>query len=188
MKSVGIIFGRFNPPHKGHRVAWQMASENNYWYVGTNKNTIGPKDPLPYDTKIEIMEAIWPKVKEHIVSEQSWLTLASMVYKTHGNVKLNVYTDEAWVYKALVEYNNIHHKPHGFYSFDNLALVLTPRLSSATDLRNAAITNDPIAFELAAGVDSKLLINNKSFFEIVAKYLKGYNNEHRRPKEISRSK
>ena len=27
-KSVGIIFGRFNPPHMGHMKAWEMASEN----------------------------------------------------------------------------------------------------------------------------------------------------------------
>lgn len=32
--SVGIIFGRFNPPHKGHRAAWEMAAKNPAWYVG----------------------------------------------------------------------------------------------------------------------------------------------------------
>ena len=37
-KSVGIIFGRFNPPHMGHMKAWEMASENSTWYVGTNKS------------------------------------------------------------------------------------------------------------------------------------------------------
>ena len=56
---VGIIFGRFNPPHKGHRAAWQKASEmSDIWYVGTNKSTQGPKDPLPYDVKIAAMVAI----------------------------------------------------------------------------------------------------------------------------------
>ena len=50
-KSVGIIFGRFNPPHMGHMKAWEMAAENPSWYVGTNKSTQGPKDPLPFDIK-----------------------------------------------------------------------------------------------------------------------------------------
>ena len=65
--SVGIIFGRFNPPHKGHRAAWEMASKNPQWFVGTNQSTVGPKDPLPYDVKIEAMKAIWPELEGHIV-------------------------------------------------------------------------------------------------------------------------
>ena len=94
-KSVGIIFGRFNPPHMGHRAAWEMAAQNPHWYVGTNKSTQGPKDPLPFDIKVKAMEAVLPEIKGHIVAEQSWLTLASKVYEKHGNIVLNVYTDEA---------------------------------------------------------------------------------------------
>jgi len=40
--TVGLIFGRFNPPHKGHKAAWQMCSKNTHWYVGTNRETMGP--------------------------------------------------------------------------------------------------------------------------------------------------
>ena len=48
---VAIIFGRFNPPHKGHKAAWEIASQSPVWYVGTNKSTQGPKDPLPFEIK-----------------------------------------------------------------------------------------------------------------------------------------
>ena len=30
-ETVGLIFGRFNPPHKGHKAAWEMASEETHW-------------------------------------------------------------------------------------------------------------------------------------------------------------
>ena len=106
-KTVGLIFGRFNPPHKGHKAAWEMASKNDEWYVGTNKSTQGPKDPLPYDVKIKAMEAIMPEIAGHIVPHQSWLTLASKIYEDHGKVILRAYTDEKWVTKALVDYNNV---------------------------------------------------------------------------------
>ena len=45
--SVGVCFGRWNPPHKGHRAAWEIAANFGTFYVGTNKNTEGPNDPLP---------------------------------------------------------------------------------------------------------------------------------------------
>jgi hypothetical protein len=118
-KEVALIFGRFNPPHKGHRAAWELASKSPIWYVGTNQSTQGPKDPLPYDVKIEAMKTIWPEVEGHIVAETSWLTAASMIYKKHGDVTLLCLTDEDWVTKTIKDYNG-KEGPHGFYNFKNI--------------------------------------------------------------------
>jgi len=169
-KSVGIIFGRFNPPHQGHRAAWEMARENSAWYVGTNKSTQGPKDPLPFDIKVKAMQAVYPEVKGHIVAEQSWLTLASKVYEKHGNIVLNVYTDEDWVTKALVQYNG-KKGAHGYYEFGTIQQQATPRLSSATALRAAVAADDRDAFGQAAGVDPNTLVAGHPFFDVVKHYL-----------------
>lgn len=175
---VAIIFGRFNPPHQGHRAAWKLASQNKHWYVGTNKSTQGPKDPLPYNIKIKAMETIWPKVAGHIIPNQSWLTLASEVYKKHSNVELKVYTDEEWVLKALKQYNGIKGKRHGYYNFSKITHVATPRLSSATALRTAVANDDRKAFAEAAGVSADTLINtnngNIKFFDIVVEHLENF--------------
>lgn len=172
-KSVGIIFGRFNPPHQGHKAAWEMAAENPHWYVGTNKSTQGPKDPLPFDIKVKAMEAVWPDIKGHIVAEQSWLTLASKVYEKHGNIVLNVYTDEDWVTKALVQYNG-KEGAHGYYEFGTIQQQATPRLSSATALRAAVQAGDRDAFAQAAGVPADTPVAGHSFFDVVAHYLMPY--------------
>ena len=169
-QSVGIIFGRFNPPHMGHMKAWEMASENNAWFVGTNQSTQGPKDPLPYDIKVKAMLAIMPEIKGHIVPETSWLTLASKVYKKYGDVALNVYTDEDWVTKALVQYNG-KEGAHGFYNFSNIQQQATPRLSSATALRAAVQADDRDAFGQAAGVDPNTPVAGRPFFDVVKHYL-----------------
>lgn len=169
-KSVGIIFGRFNPPHQGHRAAWEMASENSIWYVGTNKSTQGPKDPLPFDIKVKAMQAVYPEIKGHIVAETSWLTLASKVYEKHGNIVLNVYTDEDWVTKALVQYNG-KEGAHGYYEFGTIQQQPTPRLSSATALRAAVAADDRDAFGQAAGVDPNTLVAGHPFFDVVKHYL-----------------
>ena len=172
-RSVGIIFGRFNPPHKGHRAAWEMASENDRWFVGTNQSTQGPKDPLPYDVKIEAMKTVWPEVDNHIVAETSWLTLASKVYKSFGDVTLNVYTDEEWVTKTIIQYNG-KEGAHGFYNFKDINQIPTPRLSSATALRAAVQAGDRDAFSDAAGVDADTPIGSIAFFDLVAQYLNPY--------------
>lgn len=181
--SVGFIFGRFNPPHKGHRAAWEMLSKNTHWYVGTNKSTQGPKDPLPYDVKIKAMETIWPEVAGHIVPHQSWLTLASEIYKKHGDVVLNVYTDEDWVLKALDQYNGAEGKSHGYYNFSKINSVPTPRLSSATALRAAVAAGDKKAFADAAGVPADTPVDGKPFFDLVAEYLGQYKKEDASPEE-----
>jgi len=168
--TVGIIFGRFNPPHMGHMKAWEMASENDNWFVGTNQDTQGPKDPLPYDIKIKAMQAVWPEIKGHIVPETSWLTLASKVYKKYGSIVLNVYTDEDWVTKTLIQYNG-KEGAHGFYNFKDIVQQTTPRLSSATALRNAVAADDRDLFGQAAGVDPNTLVAGQPFFDVVKHYL-----------------
>jgi hypothetical protein len=154
----------------GHVKAWEMASENSAWYVGTNKSTQGPKDPLPFDIKVKAMEAVYPEIKGHLVAEISWLTLASKVYEKYGNIVLNVYTDEDWVTKTLIQYNG-KEGAHGYYEFGTIQQQTTPRLSSATALRNAVAADDRDAFGQAAGIDPNTLIAGHPFFDVVKHYL-----------------
>jgi hypothetical protein len=173
-ETVGLIFGRFNPPHKGHKAAWKMSSQETHWYVGTNQSTVGPKDPLPAQAKVVAMETIWPEVKGHIVFSQSWLTLASELYAKHPDATLKLYTDEAWVPKTIQQYNGTE-GPHGSYNFKDIEWVKTPRLASATDLRAAVLNDDPEAFGNAAGVPADTVVDipgeNVTFFDLVKKYL-----------------
>lgn len=168
--TVGIIFGRFNPPHVGHKAAWELASKADHWFVGTNKNTQGPKDPLPFDVKVEAMKTIWPEVDGHIVAETTWLTLAASVYKKYGDVDLEVFTDEDWVTKTLNQYNG-KDMQHGYYNFSSITQKPTPRLSSATALRDAVANNDREAFSKAAGIDADTIIAGQQYFDLVADHL-----------------
>jgi adenylate kinase family enzyme len=169
---VAIIFGRFNPPHMGHKAAWELASKSPVWFVGTNKSTAGPKDPLPYDVKVEAMKTVWPEVEGHIVAETSWLTMASKVYEQYPKATLLCLTDEDWVTKTIKDYNG-KEGPHGYYNFAEIKQKPTPRLSSATALRDAVTKGDRDAFSKAAGVDADTLVDGVPFFDLVAKHL-GY--------------
>lgn len=179
LKTIGVCFGRFNPPHRGHREVWKAASTNPIWYVGTNQDTAGPKDPLPYDIKLQCMAAVWPKVAGHVVPEQSLLTLASSVYGKYGeNVHLKVYTDEEWLYKTLMQYNGVSDKPHGTYKFAQIDWIKTERLASATNLRAAVRSDDRHAFYKDAGIkpSATVDVNGEQWpvFDVVAHYLNKY--------------
>lgn len=182
--TVGIIFGRFNPPHKGHRAAWEMAAQNDHWFVGTNKSTEGPKDPLPFKIKVEAMKTIYPELEGHIIAEQSWLTMASKIFSKYGDVVLNVYTDEDWVIKTLLQYNG-KESAHGLYNFSSIQQHPTPRLSSATALRTAVVNGDRNAFSAAAGVEANTEIAGQPFFDLVSHYLMPYQNA---PKKVVKKK
>jgi hypothetical protein len=120
------------------------------------------------------MKTIYPEIDGHLMSEQSWLTMASEIYKKHPNSKLLVFTDEDWVTKAIVQYNGVEGKAHGFYNFKDIQQKPTPRLSSATALRDAVKVGDREAFANAAGVSADVKIAGKLYFDLVAEYLLPY--------------
>lgn len=171
--SVGIIFGRFNPPHQGHKAAWQEAAKNTHWYVGTNQSTIGPKDPLPFEIKIQAMETVWPEIKGHIIPEQTWWSLAAAVYKKHGEIDLKIITDEtdAKVFVPGLQKQNGVEGRHGYYKFSSIEWQPAPRVSSATALRAAVANDDPEAFSKAAGVPADTKVSGQPFFDLVKYYL-----------------
>jgi hypothetical protein len=187
--TVGVCFGRFNPPHKGHRAAWETAAQFNHFYVGTNQNTQGADDPLPYDAKLLAMEAIWPEVAGHVIPETNLFTLVSKVYKQYGEaVDLKVCTDEDWLVNALQKYNGKEGN-HGYYKFASIEQIPTPRLSSATKLRAAVRAGDREEFSEAAGVpaDTPIKYNGRNirFFDLVAHFLKQFPEKVKKKKEVS---
>ena len=189
---VGVCFGRWNPPHQGHKAAWETAAQFDHFYVGTNKNTEGPKDPLPYEVKLKCMEAIWPEIAGHVIPEQSLFTLVSKVYAKHGeHTHLKVCTDEDWLTKSLIQYNG-QEGAHGYYKFASIQQVPTPRLSSATALRAAVRAGDKDAFAQAAGVDANTPIHigkrSMGFFDVVAHYLAKHPEPVKRAKAVAETR
>jgi nicotinamide mononucleotide adenylyltransferase len=177
-ETVGICFGRFNPPHKGHASAWEDASSCDHWFVGTNENTQDKNNPLPYNVKIKCMEAVFPDVAGHISPSKNVFELVTKIYKKYGdNLDLKVYTDEDWLAESLERYNGKESK-HGYFKFNSITQVPTSRLSSATALRTAVLEGDREQFSSAAGVaaDTPIKLEGRSvrFFDLVLRYLKEY--------------
>ena len=181
LNQVAIIFGRFNPPHKGHKVAWERAATIPHWFVGTNASTVGPTDPLPFNIKEKAMLAIWPELKGHLITQQDWFTMATAMYERYGEIELVCVTDEAWVEPGLKKSNGVENR-HGYYKFSNIRLFhkdvhaakADMRKSKASDLRAAVLADDRAKFAEAAGIPADTIVAGHPFFDLVAHYLKPY--------------
>ena len=169
--SVAFCFGRFNPAHQGHMKVWNAVKQaGQEWFVGTNPTTVGPNDPLPFDVKSAWMKAIDPELEGHLLGETSILTLASKIFEQVGEGATISYVTDAqdwqWSGKLLNDYNG-KQATHGYYNFTRIQHVVSPRVTSSTDLRNAARAGDEQTFYRLAGVDPSLRVNGKSYFDAV---------------------
>lgn len=173
VKDVAIIFGRFNPPHIGHKRAWQLGEQFDAWHVGINPKTLGEKNPLPFESKVEVMESLLPGVKEHVIAESTWWTLAARIYEMYGNVNLHIITDEtdAKKYVPGLQSSNGKAQQHGYFNFKSIVWEQADRISEASLLREAVIKRDKIAFSEYAGIDANTNINGRTYYDIVSEHL-----------------
>jgi nicotinamide mononucleotide adenylyltransferase len=174
---VAIMFGRFNPPHYGHRDAWIVASKFPHWYIGTNQSTEGPKDPLPFEIKIEAMKTVYPEIEGHLVAEQSWFTLAVMVFKEHSeNTILRIVTDpeDKNIYVPMIQKQNGIEGPHGYYKFAGIEWEKADRKSEASLVRKAVKENNPQDFEKFSGVPADTTVAGRPYFDLVREYMLPY--------------
>jgi len=174
-RTVGICFGRFNPPHKGHKAMWEIASQFDDYYVGTNPDTHGQHDPLPISVKLLAMQTIMPSITQHIVITKNLFSLAAGIYADLGDgIDLYVCTDENWLTDRLNMYNGIVNT-HGFFKFRTIQHVLTPRLATASNLREAVRIGDREMFTNEAGIsaDTEIELNTRviKFFDIIEEFL-----------------
>jgi len=170
--NAAIIFGRFNPPHKGHSAQWQAMASYSYWYVGTNPKTQGPNDPLPYEVKLDAMKAVFPALEGHVTAQQDWLHLASFVFRQHPDVEiLTCYTSEDWVLPLLQKYNG-KPGPHGTYQFSTLEQKNIADDTRASQMREAVRQGDRKKFEALSGVPENTPVAGKPYFDTVATYMR----------------
>lgn len=178
--TVAFAFGRFNPAHQGHIEVWRAVEQAGAnWFIGTNPSTLGPNDPLTFQQKSAWMAEIYPPIQGHIVAEQSVLTLAAFIFKKlRKNERATVAyitddTDWAWSGKLLNQYNGVEGS-HGYYKFAEIIHVPSPRVSSATALRDAARANDKVAFYHASGTDPKSKVAGLTYFDTVKQACEKY--------------
>ena len=154
-KPIRFTFGRFNPPHIGHKKLLDAVAKGGGTYkIFPTRTQDKNKNPLDPDTKIRLMGLLFPEHEWHIVNNPSLKTIIQIMQRLStmtNDVTMVVGDDRVASFdKLLNSYNGKE------YAFDTInvesAGVRDPDAvgvegASATKVRDAVIANDYKTFE-----------------------------------------
>jgi len=150
MKSVVFTYGRFNPPHKGHRLMIEQVIEtarksNKTPVVVVSHSTGNSKNPLPVENKMKILKRWFPNVT--IVSSAKNRSIAKITENFNQNSIMVVGANRQNSFK--------------FLPFKKVAVPRSNTAPSATMARAAAAAGNKNAFKNMTGYNLTNNLRNK---------------------------
>ena len=150
MKSVVFTYGRFNPPHKGHRLMIEQVIEtarrtNKTPIVVVSHSVGNAKNPLPVENKMKILRRWFPGVT--ILSSSKEKSIAKIAQDFNKNSIMIVGQNRQNSFK--------------FLNFKKVAVPRTVNAPSATMARAAATVDNKVAFKNMTGYNLTNNIRNK---------------------------
>ena len=150
MKSVVFTYGRFNPPHKGHRIMIEQVIEtarksNKTPVVVVSHSTGNVKNPLPVENKMRILKRWFPNVS--IVSSAKDRSIAKIVENFDKNSVMVIGQNRQNTFK--------------FLPFKKVAVPRSNNAPSATMARAAAKAGNKNAFKNMTGYNLTNNLRNK---------------------------
>ena len=123
--TLTIAFGRFNPPTTGHEKLLDTvasSSDDNDYMIIPSRTQDKKKNPLDADTKVSVMQKMFPKHKDKIVNDKANRTIFDVLKKAHtdgyANVRILGGADRVKEFEKLT--SNYNGK---LYNFDNVEVV-----------------------------------------------------------------
>jgi cytidyltransferase-like protein len=150
MKSVVFTYGRFNPPHKGHRLMIEQVIEtarrtNKTPIVVVSHSVGNAKNPLPVENKMRILRRWFPGVT--ILSSSKEKSIAKIAQDFNKNSIMIVGQNRQNSFK--------------FLNFKKVAVPRTANAPSATMARAAAAAGNTRAFKNMTGYNLTPNLRNK---------------------------
>ena len=155
--TLTIAFGRFNPPHIGHQQLMDVAAgsvndseDNSDYIIVPSRTQDNKKNPLDPDTKVAVMQQMFPHHGKKIVNDPNNKTIFDVLKSAHAdgyaNVRIVAGSDRVKEFEKLsTNYNG------SLYSFDNVEVLSSGERDpdsdgvegmSASRMRLAASEND----------------------------------------------
>jgi len=151
--TLTVVFGRFNPPTKGHEKllkAAKKASVGGELKVYPSRTQDPKKNPLDPDMKISYMKKMFPDFKENIINDDEMRSIFNVLIAAneegYSNVNIVVGSDRQ------SEFENLAQKYNGdLYNFDLIRVISAGVRDadaegvegmSASKMRKAVVDND----------------------------------------------
>lgn len=174
-KTLTVVFGRFNPPTKGHQNLFNKASKiagESVFKIYPSRMVDPKKNPLDPDTKISIMRQMYPKYGEKIVNDENIMTIFDVLQKAEEDgftsVNIVVGSDRQPEFEKLaLQYNG------NLYNFDEINVVAAGKQDADSDKKNNTGISSSQLRKAAAENDFQTFISGlpKSFESTHAKKL-----------------
>lgn len=150
MKSVVFTYGRFNPPHKGHRIMIEQvietARKTNKTPIVVVSHSVGnTKNPLPVENKMRILRRWFPNVT--IMSSAKNRSIAKITENFNQN--------------SIMIVGANRQNSFGFLPFKKVAVPRSNNAPSATMARAAATAGNKNAFKNMTGYNLTNNLRNK---------------------------
>ena len=123
--TLTIAFGRFNPPTTGHEklldTVASSSDEDDYMIV-PSRSQDNKKNPLDADTKVSVMQKMFPKHKNKIVNDANNRTIFDVLKKAHNDGYTNVRIVGGG--DRVKEFDKLANDYNGkLYQFDNVEVM-----------------------------------------------------------------
>ena len=123
--TLTIAFGRFNPPTTGHEKLLDKvasSSDDSDYIIVPSRSQDAKKNPLDPDTKVSVMQKMFPKHKNNIVNDKNNRTIFDVLKKAHTDgytyVRILGGADRVKEFEKLTgDYNG------KLYNFDNVEVM-----------------------------------------------------------------
>ena len=123
--TLTIAFGRFNPPTTGHEKLLDTvasSSDNDDYMIVPSRSQDKKKNPLDADTKVSVMQKMFPKHKNKIVNDVNNRTIFDVLKKAHNDGYSNVRIVGGG--DRVKEFDKLANDYNGkLYQFDNVEVM-----------------------------------------------------------------
>lgn len=150
MKHITFCYGRYQPPHIGHRKLMSTTagtSSNGEYAIFASTRCEPKKNPLPYVVKTQFIKEMFPEFSSHVHVDENIkdiMQVATHLYKCgYRSATFVGGVDQIDEFKELLNKYNGTNSSHGFYKFDSLNFVTSdsPEVH-ATQIRECVKLND----------------------------------------------
>jgi len=123
--TLTIAFGRFNPPTTGHEKLLDTvasSSDDDDYMIIPSRSQDKKKNPLDADTKVSVMQKMFPKHKNKIVNDANNRTIFDVLKKAHNDGYANVRIVGGG--DRVKEFDKLANDYNGkLYQFDNVEVM-----------------------------------------------------------------
>lgn len=179
-----VVFGKFNPPTKFHEQLLRNAkaiAKGSDLKIYPSRSKDKEKNPLPPDTKAELMKIMFPEFEDNIINDHKMVSIVDVLQaaQTDGYKRITIAVDS----NRLAEFRSVALKYNNqLYNFEDINVVSGgergSELESSEKMRNFAAENNYTSFK--EGLPSRIKDEDaKMVFDMVRRGLgvKGKQNE-----------